>query len=91
MSPRAGFSHLVIRASAGTGKTHAITRLYLRLLLEARWSGAETVERILVVTYTKAATAELRGRIRSAIVEALGAPVAQEEAPTRTTSQRSAL
>jgi exodeoxyribonuclease V beta subunit len=59
-------AHLV-EASAGTGKTHAITTLFLRLLLE-RGLG---VEQILVVTYTNAATAELRDRIRSRIALAL--------------------
>ena len=53
----------LIEASAGTGKTFSITRLYLRLLLERELP----VEKILVVTFTKAATEELRGRIRAAI------------------------
>lgn len=53
----------VIEASAGTGKTHAITELYLRLLLQAEIP----VDRILVVTYTKAATQELRTRLREAV------------------------
>ncbi|MEE9355285.1 MAG: exodeoxyribonuclease V subunit beta [Methylococcaceae bacterium] len=57
----------LIEASAGTGKTWTITSLYLRLLLE---SGME-VEHILVVTYTKAATAELKERIRSRLAEML--------------------
>ena len=61
-------THL-LEASAGTGKTHAITTLFLRLLLEEGLS----VERILVVTYTNAATAELRDRIRSRIATALAA------------------
>lgn len=51
----------LIEASAGTGKTFTITSLFLRLVLEA---GLEP-ERILVVTYTRAATAELRDRIRA--------------------------
>lgn len=55
----------LIEASAGTGKTWTITGLYLRLLL----SGDYTVEQILVVTFTKAATAELRERIRDRISE----------------------
>ncbi|MET0154117.1 MAG: exodeoxyribonuclease V subunit beta [Candidatus Binatia bacterium] len=59
-------THLV-EASAGTGKTHAITTLFVRLLLEHGLG----VERILVVTYTNAATAELRDRIRSRIAMAL--------------------
>ena len=42
-----------IEASAGTGKTWNICGLYLRLLLEARLE----VQRILVVTFTNAATA----------------------------------
>ncbi len=57
----------LIEASAGTGKTYTITYLYLRLLLERQI----TVERILVVTYTEAATAELKERIRSGIRDCL--------------------
>ncbi len=59
----------LIEASAGTGKTWNLCGLYLRLLLER---GLE-VQRILVVTFTNAATAELRERIRSRIVEVLAA------------------
>lgn len=57
----------LIEASAGTGKTYTIAGLYLRLLLEKRLC----VDQILVVTFTEAATAELRGRIREKIREAL--------------------
>ncbi len=57
----------LIEASAGTGKTHNITRIYLRLLLEKRLS----VEQILVMTFTKDATDELRGRIDTFIRHAL--------------------
>ena len=56
-----------IEASAGTGKTWNICGLYLRLLLERRLE----VQRILVVTFTNAATAELRERIRQRIVDTL--------------------
>jgi len=56
----------VIEASAGTGKTHAITGLYLRLLLER----ALTVDSLLVVTYTVAAAEELRERIRARLRDA---------------------
>jgi exodeoxyribonuclease V beta subunit len=59
----------VVEASAGTGKTFTITSLYLRLLLE---HGLE-VEQVLVVTYTRAATAELRDRIRARLRVALEA------------------
>jgi len=57
----------LIEASAGTGKTWNICGLYLRLLLERGLA----VKEILVVTFTNAATAELRERIRSRIVETL--------------------
>lgn len=50
----------VIEASAGTGKTYTIAHLYLRVLLEKEMP----VDTIVVVTFTEAATEELRGRIR---------------------------
>lgn len=63
----------LIEASAGTGKTFTIAALYLRLLLglggEAAYPRAISVEELLVVTFTEAATEELRGRIRSNIHE----------------------
>lgn len=58
-----------VEASAGTGKTWAICGLYLRLLVEA----ALGVEQILVVTFTNAATAELRTRIRDRLATVLHA------------------
>ena len=57
----------LIEASAGTGKTYTITAIFLRLLLE----GGLEVSQILVTTYTEAATAELRDRIRSRLTSAL--------------------
>ncbi|NQU62958.1 MAG: UvrD-helicase domain-containing protein, partial [SAR324 cluster bacterium] len=54
-------------ASAGTGKTYTIEGIYLRLLLEKKMA----VENILVVTFTEAATSELRERIREKIRIAL--------------------
>ncbi len=57
----------LIQASAGTGKTYTITALFLRLLLE---EGLE-VRQILVTTYTEAATADLRERIRERLIEAV--------------------
>ncbi len=61
----------LIEASAGTGKTFTIAGLYNRLLLgHGRRSDAQqparlACDQILVVTFTVAATAELRGRIRA--------------------------
>ena len=61
----------LIEASAGTGKTHTIKNLYLRLLLGLGHDKSTfqplTVAQILVVTFTKAATEELRERIRENI------------------------
>ena len=63
----------LIEASAGTGKTYTIQNLYLRLI--AGWMddpGAEerclSVASILVMTYTVAATEELKARIRKILM-----------------------
>jgi len=53
----------LIEASAGTGKTFTVANLYVRLLIDARKSTPPTVDSILVVTFTKAATEELRRRL----------------------------
>jgi exodeoxyribonuclease V beta subunit len=58
-----------IEASAGTGKTYTINLLWLRLLIEERLP----VQSILVCTFTKAATAELRDRLRGGLRDALEA------------------
>ncbi len=55
----------LIEASAGTGKTYAITGLYLRLLVERGYRAGD----ILVVTYTRAATEELKERIHKRLLE----------------------
>ena len=76
----------LIEASAGTGKTYTLAALYLRLVLGhgQNANDAENTEatgfnqplsppQILVVTFTRAATAELRDRIRQRLVEAAAA------------------
>jgi exodeoxyribonuclease V beta subunit len=55
--------HAILEASAGTGKTYVIEHLIIELLSTA----ANSIEEILVVTFTDKATAELRARIRDAI------------------------
>ena len=64
----------LIEASAGTGKTYTITSLYLRALLGLQIHGEQneglSVEQILVVTFTEAATEEIRDRVRSKLIEA---------------------
>ncbi|MDA3789288.1 MAG: exodeoxyribonuclease V subunit beta [Desulfobacula sp.] len=56
----------LIEASAGTGKTYTITTLYCRLA-----AMGYPVESILVVTFTEAAAAELKLRIRSRLFNTL--------------------
>jgi len=56
----------LIEASAGTGKTYAISGLFVRLIIESQF----TADQILVVTFTKAATDELKERIRKKLMEA---------------------
>ncbi len=51
----------LVEAAAGTGKTYNIQNLFARLIIEC----GIPVERILVVTYTNAAAAELGDRIRN--------------------------
>ncbi|TGG95499.1 exodeoxyribonuclease V subunit beta [Natronospirillum operosum] len=64
----------LIEASAGTGKTFTIALLYARLILQH--GGANAFARsltppdILVITFTEAATEELKDRIRQRLVEA---------------------
>lgn len=65
----------LIEASAGTGKTFTIAALYVRLVLghgdaETGFGRPLLPPDILVVTFTNAATRELRDRIRSRLAEA---------------------
>jgi len=65
----------LIEASAGTGKTFTLALLYTRLVLghgseETAFERPLTPPEILVVTFTEAATQELRERIRTRLVEA---------------------
>ena len=60
----------LVEASAGTGKTYAITSLYVRLVLGRGLPAPLSVEKILVLTFTVAATQELKGRINKRLLEA---------------------
>ncbi|OYV74463.1 MAG: hypothetical protein B7Z70_11935, partial [Acidithiobacillus ferrivorans] len=65
----------LIEASAGTGKTWTIAALYLRLILGhgaegERFARALLPEDILVMTFTRAATQELKERIRDRLQSA---------------------
>ncbi len=57
----------LVEAGAGTGKTYAITRIYLRMIAEKGF----LVNEVLVVTFTVAATQELKHRLRRTLQEAL--------------------
>ena len=57
----------VLEASAGTGKTYTITGIVLRLILEQDIK----IEQCLLMTFTRAATAELRERIRQVLNTAM--------------------
>jgi exodeoxyribonuclease V beta subunit len=61
------FGPHLLEASAGTGKTFSIEHVVVRLLLQ---SEEIEVEEILAVTFTRAATRDLKGRIRANIEEA---------------------
>ncbi len=66
LETRLGGTNL-IEASAGTGKTYAIATLFLRLMIERGLAA----DQILVVTFTEAAAAELRDRVRARLRAAL--------------------
>ncbi len=86
----------LIEASAGTGKTWTIAMLYVRLVLGASHEGdANAFDRplmppdLLVVTFTDAATQELRSRIRQRLAQA--AEVFRAEATAAPSGDLSAL
>lgn len=62
-------STTVLEASAGTGKTFALAGLVTRYVAE----GEATLDQMLLITFGRAASQELRERVRDQIVEALAA------------------
>jgi exodeoxyribonuclease V beta subunit len=56
---------VVLEASAGTGKTTTIASLTARYIAEGR----ATMPQLMLITYGRAATAELRSRVRERLVE----------------------
>ncbi len=57
----------LIEASAGTGKTHNLVEIYKRILKEEN----ADIENILIVTFTKAATEDIRKKVRKGLLEAI--------------------
>ncbi|SHU05084.1 exodeoxyribonuclease V subunit beta [Mycobacteroides abscessus] len=62
-------STTVLEASAGTGKTFALAGLVTRYVAE----GVATLDQMLLITFGRAASQELRDRVRGQIVDALRA------------------
>lgn len=64
--------HFLLEASAGTGKTFSIQNIVVRLLIEST-SSSEPIplQKMLIVTFTRAATRELISRIQKNIEQAL--------------------
>ncbi|MFG1930034.1 exodeoxyribonuclease V subunit beta [Mycobacterium sp. NPDC048908] len=76
-------STTVLEASAGTGKTYTLAGLVTRYIAE----GAATLDQMLLITFGRAASQELRDRVRSQLVES----AAGEEDPDRRRRLRDAL
>ena len=70
---------LLVEASAGTGKTYALTTLVARLIVEAGWR----IDKLLIVTFTIAATGELRSRVRNILRDARNVAQGQGERDTQ--------
>ncbi|MGH3578802.1 MAG: UvrD-helicase domain-containing protein, partial [Mycobacterium sp.] len=66
--PKKG-STTVLEASAGTGKTFALAGLVTRYLAETD----TTLDEMLLITFNRAASRELRERVRSQIFDAVSA------------------
>ncbi len=63
--------HGIIAASAGTGKTYTLQHLVVEILLE---EGEEVrLDEILLVTYTVAATSDLKAKIRQTLQQLISA------------------
>ena len=58
---------LLLEASAGTGKTYSLTTLATRMVLGGH---VRSIDRLLMVTFTNAATQELRERLRQRLQQA---------------------
>jgi exodeoxyribonuclease V beta subunit len=65
-APLPGPGVSVLEASAGTGKTWTVAALAARYIAE----GVVTLDELLVITFSRAATQELRDRVRESLVRA---------------------
>ena len=78
----AAHGRVAIEASAGTGKTYTLAGLVVRYVAE----DAVPVEKLLIVTFTRAAAAELRDRVRTGLSEAAAALRGPSDMATTTSS-----
>src|ERR1043166_9497200 len=78
--------NVLVVAGAGTGKTSTLVHRCVALLLEENCS----LEQILMVTFTEAAAAEMRSRIRAQLLK-LQAGLPAESAQTEKARQQLAL
>ena len=76
----------IVRAPAGSGKTDLLTRRFLKLL-----SNVNEPEEILAITFTRAATAEMRARVLHHLEKAAQSGFAQADEDERLTLARTAL
>ena len=60
-------TNILVSAGAGSGKTGVLTERILDRLRDG-----DSINELLVLTYTKAAAAEMRSRIRSKIADCFG-------------------
>ncbi len=74
----------LLQASAGTGKTFTIAALTTRYVAE----GVLPIDRLLVITFTRMATGELRERVRERLVRAFDGLVDHPGRPGRSRRRR---
>lgn len=70
---------MLVEASAGTGKTYTITTMVVRLIAEED----VPIDEMVLVTFTRAAAAELRGRVRARLREVAEALSVTSDADAR--------